>query len=65
MSKKPLINFNIPRGEKFTGRKWLTFAVMGAATIAVWNWSESIPGIGPYAGRAKSFVRKVVGGRRV
>lgn len=61
---KALINFNIPKGEKFTGPKWLTFAVMGAATIAVWNWSERIPGIGPYAAKAKAFVRKAVGGSR-
>lgn len=61
---KPLINFNIPKGEQFTGRKWWTFAVFAAATVAAWNWSERIPGIGPYAGKAKSFIRKVVGGGR-
>lgn len=63
---KAWINFNIPKGEgNFTGRKWVTFAAFAAATIAAWNWSESIPVIGPYAGKAKVFVRKVVGGRRV
>ena len=58
---KPIINFNIPKGEKFTGPKWLTFAVMAAATVAVWNYCERIPGIGPTMGKAKAFVRKVVG----
>jgi len=58
---KAWINFNIPKGEKFTGPKWLTFAVMGAATLAVWNYSGRIPVIGPYAVKAKAFVRKVVG----
>jgi len=62
---KAWINFNIPKGESFTGRKWWTFAVFAAATAAAWNWSESIPVVGPYAGRAKSFVRKVLGGGRV
>ena len=60
---KSLINFNIPKGEgKFTGRKWWTFAVFAGATVAAWNWSERIPGIGPYAFRAKTFIRKVIGG---
>ena len=59
---KAWINFNIPRGEKFTGRKWLTFAVMGGATVAVWNWSGRIPGIGPYAIKGKAWIRKVLGG---
>jgi len=59
---KSIINFDIPKGEKFTGPKWVTFAVMGAATLAVWNYSGRIPGIGPYAIRAKAFIRKALGG---
>ena len=60
---KAWINFNIPKGEKFTGPKWLTFAVMGAATIAVWNYADRIPVVGPALGKAKVFVRKVIGAR--
>lgn len=58
---KAWINFNIPRGEKFTGPKWLTFAVMGAATIAVWNYADRIPVVGPTLTTVKTFVRKVIG----
>jgi len=63
MSKKALINFNIPKGEgNFTGRKWVSFAVFAGATIALWNWSGHIPVVGPYAIKAKAFIRKAVGG---
>ena len=59
---KPLINFNIPKGEKFTGAKWLTFAVMAGATVAVWNYAERLPGaLGETVGKVKMFVRQVVG----
>ena len=58
---KAWINFNIPKGEKFTGPKWVTFAVMAAATIAVWNYSSRIPGVGPTLTKAKAFIRKTVG----
>ncbi|MBA7633995.1 hypothetical protein ES703_41566 [subsurface metagenome] len=60
---KAWLNFNIPKGEKFTGPKWLTFAVMAAATVAVWNYSDRIPYVGPPLGKVKTFVLKVVGGR--
>lgn len=60
---KAWINFNIPKGEgNFTGKKWFTYAVYGGATIALWNWSGHIPGIGPYAIKAKAWVRKALGG---
>lgn len=63
MASKPLINFNIPKGEgNFTGRKWVTFAAFAVATVAVWNWSGRIPMIGPYAIKAKAFITKAVGG---
>lgn len=58
---KAWINFNIPKGEKFTGPKWLTFAVMAAATVAVWNYSDKIPVVGPAVGKVKTFILKVVG----
>jgi len=59
---KAWINFNIPKGEPFTGRKWLTFAIMAGATIAVWNYADRIPAVGPTLGKVKAFVRKAVGG---
>ena len=58
---KAWINFNIPKGEPFTGRKWVTFAVMAAATVAVWNYSDRLPGVGPPLAKVKAFVRKIVG----
>ena len=58
---KAWINFNIPRGEKFTGPKWLTFAVMGAATLAVWNYADRMPVVGPTLTKVKEAVRKVIG----
>lgn len=58
---KPLINFNIPKGEKFTRAKWVTFAVMGAATIAVWNYADRLPVVGPSLTKVKAFIRKAVG----
>lgn len=60
---KALINFNIPKGETFTRAKWVTFAVFAAATIAVWNYSDRVPVVGPTLGKVKTFVRKVVGAR--
>lgn len=62
MSKKAWINFNIPKGEgKFTTPKWITFVAFAGATVAAWNWSGKIPYVGPYAIKAKAFIRKVVG----
>lgn len=58
---KPLINFNIPKGEKFTGAKWVTFAVMTVATIAVWNYADNVPVVGETLAKVKVFIRKVVG----
>ena len=62
---KPLINFNIPKGEKFTRAKWITFAVMAAATVAVWNYSDRLPVVGMTLGKAKDFIRKALGARAV
>lgn len=60
---KAWINFNIPKGEgNFTGKKWVTYIVYAGVTIAVWNWSGQIPGVGPYAIRAKAWLRKLLGG---
>ncbi len=58
---KAWINFNIPKGEKFTGAKWVTFSVMALATLAVWNYADRLPVVGPTLTKAKSFVRKAVG----
>lgn len=58
---KAWINFDIPKGEKFTGPKWVTFGVMALATIAVWNYSSRIPVVGPTVTRAKAFIRKAIG----
>ena len=60
---KAWINFNIPKGEgNFTGKKWVTFGVFALATVAAWNWSGRIPGVGPYAIRAKAWITKAAGG---
>jgi len=60
---KAWINFNIPKGEgNFTGKRWITYAVYGGATIALWNWSGKIPVVGPYAIKAKAYIRKALGG---
>jgi len=58
---KAWINFNIPKGETFTRAKWVTFAVMSAATIAAWNYSERIPVVGPTLVKVKAFIRRAVG----
>lgn len=58
---KAWINFDIPKGEKFTGPKWMTFAVMAVATIAVWNYSSQIPVVGPTIFKVKAFVLKAIG----
>ena len=55
-------SIDVPGGEKVNRRKLVTFAVMGAAILAAWNWSGRIPGIGPYAIRGKAFIRKILGG---
>jgi hypothetical protein len=58
---KPLINFNVPKGEKITTPKVVTFAVIALGLTALWNWSEHVPGIGPYAAKAKGLIRRAVG----
>ena len=59
--KKPLINFNVPKGGRITTGKIITGAVTGAIIIGVWNWSDQIPGVGPYVAVGKYYILKALG----
>jgi len=54
--KKPLINFNVPKAGRITVNRLIGAAVTGAIIIAVWNWSEQIPGVGQYIALGKYYV---------
>ena len=58
---KPLINFNIPRAGRITSDRLIGAAVVGCILIGAWNWSSRIPTVGPYADKAKSYVRMALG----
>jgi hypothetical protein len=62
---KPLINLNVPKVGRITTQDVLRFAFLAFGIVAVWNWSERIPGIGPTVTTCKSYIRKAIGARVV
>lgn len=60
---KPLININVPKVGRITTQDVLRFTFLALGVAAVWNYSDRLPVVGPTLGKAKAFVRKVVGAR--
>jgi len=58
---KPLINVNVPKAGRIKSRDLIRAAVIGGGLIAIWNYSSMVPVVGPYADKAKSFLRMLVG----
>ncbi|MBA7518560.1 hypothetical protein ES705_10631 [subsurface metagenome] len=61
MSKKPIINFNVPKAGRITTGRVIGVAVSAAIIVAVWNWSEQIPQVGKYAALGKYYISRVLG----
>lgn len=58
---KPLININVPKVGRIQTQDVLRFSFLALALMAVWNYSDRLPVVGPTLGKAKAFVRKAVG----
>ena len=63
MAKKPIINFNVPKAGRITTGRVLGVAVSGMIIIAVWNYSERIPGVGKYVSLGKYYISYGLGYR--
>jgi len=61
MAKKPILNFNVPKAGRITTGRVVGVAVSGAIIIAIWNWSDRIPGVGKYAAFGKYYILKALG----
>jgi len=59
---KPLININVPKVGRITTQDVLRFSFLALGVAAVWNYSERLPVVGETFGKAKSFVRRAIGG---
>jgi len=58
---KPLLNINVPKVGRVTTQDVLRFSFLALGVLAIWNYSDRLPVVGPPLGKAKAFVRKVVG----
>ena len=61
MSKKPIINFNVPKAGRITTNRIIGSFVLGGIVIGIWNWSERIPGVGQYFAVGKYYISKALG----
>lgn len=58
---KPLININVPKVGRIQTQDVLRFSFLALGVLAIWNYSDRLPVVGPTLGKAKAFVRKAVG----
>jgi len=63
MSRKPLINFNIPKAGRITTDRIIGAVVVGGIVVAGWNWSNKIPYAGPYIVKGKEVLLRALGFR--
>jgi len=61
MARKPLINFNVPKAGRITTDRIIGFVVVGGIVVAAWNWSNKIPGAGPYIVKGKEVLLRGLG----
>lgn len=61
MSKKPIINVNVPKAGRIQTRDVVRFGVIALGITAAWNWLPRVPYIGPYISQGKGLILKVVG----
>lgn len=61
MSRKSLINVNVPKAGRIKTRDVARFVVIALGVTAAWNWFPRIPVVGPYVSQGKGLILKVVG----
>ena len=60
-SKRPIINFNVPKAGRITTGRVVGVAVIGGMLAALWYWPERIESLQPHVLKVKTFIRKVIG----
>ena len=58
---KPLLNINVPKVGRIQTHDVLRFSFLALGILAIWNYSDRLPVVGPTFGKVKVFVRKAVG----